>query len=163
MISNIKNKISNIPIKYLIFSLSVLFLIFNFLYFYHDYLAHYPRIYSGEWQYGYEKSINYASSVYDNYDQINVTTELGRPYIYYLFYSKTLPGEFRKTAKVEREVFGFVNVKGYGKYRFSKDLKDVSNKKVLYINSAQNTPKKAEILKTFYLLNGEPTLTAYIL
>ncbi|MEK7502055.1 MAG: phospholipid carrier-dependent glycosyltransferase [Patescibacteria group bacterium] len=141
--------------------ISYVLLLINFLYFYHDYLVHYKRIYSGEWQYGYKESINYVSSVYGNYDQINITTELGRPYIYYLFYTKTPPGEFKKTAKVEREVFGFVNVKGYGKYRFLKDLKDVSNKKVLYVNSAQNTPNNAKILKTFYLLNGEPTLVAY--
>ncbi len=143
--------------------ISYVLLLINFLYFYHDYLVHYKRIYSGEWQYGYKESINYVSSVYGNYDQINITTELGRPYIYYLFYTKTPPGEFKKTAKVEREVFGFVNVKGYGKYRFLKDLKDVSNKKVLYVNSAQNTPNNAKILKTFYLLNGDPVLKAYTL
>ncbi len=163
MISKIKYQVLKIQIKYLIFSLSILFLIFNFLYFYHDYLVHYKRIYSGEWQYGYKESINYASSVYGNYDQINITTELGRPYIYYLFYTKTPPGEFRKTAKVEREVFGFVNVKGYGKYRFLKDLKDVSNKKVLYVNSASNTPASAKILKIFNLLNGKSTIIIYTL
>ena len=147
--------------RYFILTSLYLLLFLNFIYFFHDYIFHYPRIYSGEWQYGYKESIKYASSVYSQYDLIEVTTELGRPYIYYLFYTKKTPGEFRKTADVEREVFGFVNVKGYGKYRFLKDLKVTSNKKVLYVNSAQNIPKNAKILKTFYLLNGDPILVAY--
>lgn len=149
--------------KYFTLTILCLLLSLNFLYFYHDYLIHYPRIYSGEWQYGYRESIKYISSVYDKYDLIEVSTDLGRPYIYYLFYTKKDPGKFRRTADVGREVFGFVNVKGYGKYRFLKDLKVVPNKKVLYVNSAINTPKKAKILETFYLLNGEPNLTAYTL
>ena len=163
IISKIKYQILKIQIKYLIFSLSILFLIFNFLYFYHDYLVHYPRIYSGEWQYGYKESIKYVSSVYNQYSNIEVTTDLGRPYIYYLFYTKKDPRGFRKTVEVTREIFGFVNVKGYDKYLFMKDLKIAPNKKVLYVNSAINTPKKAKILKTFYLLNGDPVLKAYAL
>ncbi len=163
MISNIKYQISKIQIKYLIFFLSFLFLLFNFLYYYHDYLVHYPRIYSGEWQYGYRESIKYVSNVYNQYDLIEVTTDLGRPYIYYLFYTKKDPKEFRKTADVKREVFGFVNVKGYDKYRFLKDLKVVPNKKILYVNSASNTPASAKILKIFNLLNGKSTIIIYTL
>jgi len=149
--------------RYFILTVFYLLLFLNFLYFYHDYLVHYPRIYSGEWQYGYKESIKYVSDISDRYDIVEVTTDLGRPYIYYLFYTKKDPREFRKTADVEREVFGFVNVKGYGKYRFSKDLKVAPNKKVLYVNSAQNTPKNTKILKTFHLLNGAPNITIYTL
>jgi len=149
--------------KHFILTVFYLLLFLNFLYFYHDYLVHYPRIYSGEWQYGYKESIKYISDVSNQYDIIKVTTDLGRPYIYYLFYTKKPPGEFRKTADVQREAFGFVNVKGYDKYRFLKDLKVVQNKKVLYVNSASNTPASAKILKTFNLLNGEATITAYTL
>lgn len=162
-ISNIKHKILNIQIKYLIFSLTFLFLIFNFLYFYRNYFNHYPYEYSGEWQYGYKESIEYVKSIEKNYDYVQITNALGRPYIYYLFYAKTNPEFFRQTARVERDSFGFVTVKGFGKYVFPKnyDYSLSKNNKVLYINTPYNLPKNIKIQKTFYLLNGEPVLVAY--
>jgi 4-amino-4-deoxy-L-arabinose transferase-like glycosyltransferase len=142
------------------FLLILLFL--NVLYFLHGYWAHYQREFSGEWQYGYKESIAYVSSVEGEYDQINVTEELGRPYIYYLFYRKTDPREFRRSAQINREALGFVNVKGYGKYRFAKDLLGIeSPKNSLFIDIPGKVPKNAEILKEFNLLNGNTALVAY--
>ena len=63
-------------------------LLINFTYFYHDYLSHYKYDYSGEWQYGYKESLDYVKSVESNYDYIQMTNALGRPYIYYLFILK---------------------------------------------------------------------------
>ena len=126
---------------------------------------HYPREYSGEWQYGYKESIAFVKEQEQNFDEIKITTELGRPYIYYLFYTKTDPEKFRKTAKIEREVFGFVNVEKVGKYSFAKDVNSITgkNKKILYVDIKNKLPDNAIILKTFYLLNGEPVLVAYTL
>ena len=142
----------------LLFILSV-----NFVYFYHNYFYHYPLEFSGEWQYGYKQSIDYVKSVENNYDYIQVTNALGRPYIYYLFYTKTDPELFRQTVNVQRDTFGFVTVYGFGKYLFPKDYNYSlsKNKKILYINTPYNLPKNIKILKTFYLLNGQPALVAY--
>ena len=148
--------------KIIVFGLFAL-LFLNFVYFYHNYFNHYPYEYSGEWQYGYKESINYVKSVEKNYDYVQVTNALGRPYIYYLFYTKTDPDIFRKTSTVERDAFGFVTVKSFGKYVFPNnyDYSLSKNKKVLYINTPYNLPKNINVLKTFYLLNGEPILVAY--
>lgn len=158
--------IKNMDLKqYFRFSISAfifIILLINFLYFYHDYNAHYAREFSREWQYGYEDSIRYVSKAYGNYNLIEVTSELGRPYIYYLFFTKTNPNNFRKTAKIHHDAFGFVNVLGYDKFRFMNNL-DNKKGRILYINSSHNIPKKARVLKTFYLLNGESILTAYIM
>ncbi len=142
----------------LLFILSV-----NFVYFYHNYFYHYPLEFSGEWQYGYKQSIDYVKSVKNNYDYIQVANALGRPYIYYLFYTKTDPELFRQTINVQRDAFGFVTVCGFGKYLFPKDYNYSlsKNKKILYINTPYNLPKNIKILKTFYLLNGQPVLVAY--
>jgi len=163
MILNIKYQIAKIQIKYLIFSLCILFLIFNFLYFIHNYFSHYPSQFSGEWQYGYKQSIEYAKSVEDKYDYIQVSNVLGRPYIYYLFYNKTAPEYFRNTAIVKRDIFGFVDVEGFGKYIFPQNFNYLlnSNKKVLYINSSNSVPNNAKVMKRFYLLNEKEVLTAY--
>ncbi len=140
-------------------------LFLNFAYFYHSYFYNYPSTYSGEWQYGYKQSIAYVKSVEANYDYIQVTGALGRPYIYYLFYTKTRPFDYRKTAVIKRDAFGFVTVLGFGKYLFPTDYNyNLSKtKKVLYINTPYSLPKNIKKLKTFYLLNGQPALVAYTL
>lgn len=149
---------------FLPFALLILFTI-NFSYFYHTYFSHYAKSFSGEWQYGYKEAINYVSQNLDNYEQIRMTTELGRPYAYYLFYLKFSPDKFRSNSTIERDVFGFVNVKKFDKFLFEKDLnkEEAGNRKILYINDNYNVPKSAHILKTFNLLNGTGILTAYTL
>jgi len=142
---------------------SSILLLINFLYFFHGYLVHYPRIYSGEWQYGYRESIDFVKEKQNQYEKIEVTTALGRPYVYYLFYTKKDPHEFRKQAIVEREVFGFVNVRGFDKFRFMKKLEEEGGRNILYINTPSEVPKNARILRTFYLLNGNLSLVAYSL
>lgn len=143
----------------------ILLLFFNFLYYLHGYYVHYPRIFSGEWQYGYKDSIAYVQSEQSKYQRINITSELGRPYIYYLFFSKTNPEEFRAHSTVTRDVFGFVSVINFDKYYFDKDPNSLKNLpgKTLFINTPKNVPGNAKVLKTFYLLNGEPVLIAYTL
>ena len=144
----------------------LLLLSLNFFYFYHDYFSNYKYDYSGEWQYGYKQSITYVKSVENNYDYIQVSDALGRPYIYYLFYNKTDPQVYRKTANITRDVFGFVSVNSFGKYVFPKNFNyDLTSngKKVLYINTPENLPIKAKVLKEFYWLNGTKKLVAYTL
>lgn len=150
-------------IKYLIFALTILFLIFNFSYYLHGYYSHYAREYSGEWQYGYKEAIAFTKNEEENFDEIIFTTHLGRPYIYYLFYTKTESEVFRKDSNVERDAFGFVNVKRVGKNFYEKDLNTEENKdkKILYVDVPVNVPENANVVKTFYLLNGKPSLVAF--
>jgi 4-amino-4-deoxy-L-arabinose transferase-like glycosyltransferase len=146
-----------------IISLLLVFLFFNFLYFYHGYFANYKYDYSGEWQYGYKQSIDYVKLVEKNYDYIQITNALGRPYIYYLFYTKTLPQDYRLSANIQRDAFGFVTVNSFGKFIFPQgyNYNLAKTKKVLYINTPYNLPKNIKLLKTFYLLDGQPILVAY--
>jgi hypothetical protein len=141
----------------------LLLLTLNFVYFAHDYITHYPYEYSGDWQYGYKQSVDYAKSVEKNYDSVEITTALGRPYIYYLFYTKTNPVTFRQTANISRDVFGFVTVNGFEKYHFESEFNYDLNKgkKVLYINIPKAVPVNAKILQKFNLLDGEGQLVAY--
>jgi hypothetical protein len=159
----LKIKIRNINLKAAYASplIAFAFLFINVLYFLHNYYVHYPKTWSGEWQYGYREAINYVKSVEESYDKIIITTALGRPYTYFLFYNKTNPELFRKTSVVERDPFGFVTVNSFGKYHFSGqfDQFEQDGDKNLYINIA--APESADVKKTFYLLNGNPVLFAY--
>ena len=149
--------------KLLIVILNFALLTLNFIYYLHGYYVHYPIEYSGEWQYGYREAIEYAESVKNDYNKIVFTKALGRPYIYLLFYGKYKPEFFRKSAKIEREVLGFVHVNSFGKYIFTKDPNGVSQSKgkTLYINTPKNVSESTAILKKINLLDGNPSLVAY--
>ena len=141
-----------------------LLLFANFFYFFRNYIVHYPYEFSGEWQYGYKDSIRYVKSVEKSFDNIYITSDMGRPYIYYLFYTKTDPRIFRRDSIVRRDAFGFVNVGRFGKYNFLNDTIRIDNRKGsknLFIQAPGNVPEKANRLKTFNILNGGIALIAY--
>lgn len=137
------------------------FLVFNFVYFQHGYWRHYPYEFSGEWQYGYKEAIEFVKEVEKDYDQIFFTRELGRPYIYFLFYLQEDPQKFRQEAKVEREVYGYVKVKSYGKYHFFEKPELGPQEKILSIEKAREDLKDLAPIKTFYLLNNKEILKAF--
>jgi hypothetical protein len=157
------DKISKYKKQIVTFAFLLLFA--NFVYFTHTYFVHYPVDYSGEWQYGYKESIAYVDKNINKYKNVYITQELGRPYIYYLFYNKVDPKIFRKDAVVARDAFGFVNVEKLGKLNFvsAPNASGLRKNNSLYITDKYNVPKDAKILKTFYLLNGQPILIAYTL
>lgn len=158
-------QISNIQIKNIVFTTLFFLLFINILYYLHGYYSHYAKQFSGEWQYGYKESINYVKSVARDYKQVIVALDMGRPYIYYLFYTKTDPRQFRKTAKVRKEALGFVHVDGFDKYIFARNftLYHKFNQGTLYINTPRKVHPKGSILKEFRMLNGDTVLTAYVL
>lgn len=130
-------------------------------YYLHGYYTHYPLEFSGEWQYGYKESISYVKSVEKNYSDIYITQELGRPYVYYLFYLNIQPSEFRNDSIVTRDVFGFVSVNKVGKYHFLKSFDKIPKKVNQLFITAGNAPQGSKILKEFRLLNNRTILTAY--
>ena len=142
---------------------ALLLLFFNVLYYFHGYHIHYPRLYSGEWQYGYKDSIEYVATVEDKYDAVYITDVLGRPYAYYAFYTQEDPRKFRESAQVKRDVFGFVSVESFSKYHFAKDIHEIKPDagNILYINTPGKVPGDANILETFTLRDGNPVLVAY--
>ena len=131
------------------------------VYYLHGYYVHYPVEYSGEWQYGYEEAIGFLKNN-PSYKHVVMTTALGRPYIYVLFYTQTDPRLFQQTAVVEREVLGFVHVRSFGTYTFADAPAEVHpSGKTVYIDIPQYVPEKAIVLRIFTLLNGHPVLVAY--
>lgn len=151
-------------LKILIFVTTSLLILGNFIYYYHGYYVHYPREFSAEWQYGYKDAIDYIKSVENNYNKIYFTDKLGRPYIYFLFYTRYDPSKFRKEAVIEREAYGFVHVLSFGKYYFVEAFRNVKlphEAGSLYIDFPDSLSKEVNVKKTFYLLNNTPVLSAY--
>lgn len=139
----------------------VLVVLGNFGYFWHTYTTHYPKEYSGEWQYGYREAIQYAESVKDNYDVIILTESIGRPYIYALFYGKYDLSFFQQTKNASFDAQGLYNVYGFGKYRFVRRVSETQQGRVLYILPIHEVPTGAQILKNIPLLNGTIALVVF--
>ena len=158
----LKRKIKNV-ILFKVVILSILVILFcNVFYYLYGYYVHYSRDYSSQWQYGYKQALKYTEENKKDYDEIYFTDKLGRPYIYYLFYTSTLPEEFRKDSDIARDSFGFVNVKRVGKYNFTDNLDiEAKGKSTLYVNDPLNVPDEATILKTINYLDGSPSLIIY--
>jgi len=139
-------------------------LLVNFFYYLHNYYAHYPTEFSGEWQYGYKETVDTVEELEDNYDRVIMTKNLGRPYIYFLFYKKYFPQQFwQYENQIVKEPMGFVEVQGFDKYEFREfnEDKDSHLKKALFITSSISVPERANILKTVRLLNGRPILAIF--
>lgn len=148
--------------KKLFLAVTGILLAINASYFLHGLFTHYPREYSQEWQYQYKDSVSYVSQNKDKYDLISITSETGRPYIYYLFFTKYDPPEFRKRAKVTKDAYGFVTVESFDKYYFSSNVRGVKkNGKILYIDIPSKVPKGAHVEQKFNLLKGSTGLVAY--
>jgi hypothetical protein len=146
-----------------IFLIIVIFLFgISTLYFYHGLMNHYSREYSSEWQYPYKEAVSFAEMNKDKYKKIVVTSELGRPYIYFLLYGKYSPADFRNSSEIEREVLGFVHVNGFGKYDFVRDIDgETLQEGVMYIDVPGEVSGNSKILKEFKLINGGSGLVAY--
>lgn len=133
----------------------------NFGYFWHTYMIHYPKEFSGEWQYGYREAIRFAESVKGSYDTIVLTDSIGRPYMYTLFYGAYDLPYFLNTKDASFDAAGFYNVYGFGKYRFVKGPVKIYPGRVLYVLSANDVPAGAHVVKTVPLLNGNPMLVLF--
>ena len=122
----------------------------------HNYFAHFPIQYSGDWQYGYKQAVTYAKSQENKYDIIAFTENYGRPYIYVLFYGNISPQVYWETKTETRDPFGFYNVLSIGKYQFRSNLIEPSDagKRVLYVGAPDQIPGNLKVLKTIDFLNN---------
>jgi len=141
---------------------ALLIMLFLFVgYYLHGYYTYYPTEFSAEWQYGYQNAIKFVKAHQQEYDAVDISG-MDRAYIYTLFYLQYPPQEFRQTAQVSTDVFGFVHVYGFGKYHFVDSPPAFPSKeKTLYISGVSQVPKKAHVLETFRVLDGTPELVAF--
>lgn len=146
--------------KYSMYAVLCLSILVTCIYFVHNYFNHYPAAYASEWQYGYKEAVEYSETNKNKYKNIYMTKDLGRPYVYVLFFGRYSPDALKNNAEVEREALGFVHVNTLGNYKFSSDLPEPSSGN-LYINTPEKTPNDVKILKRFYMPDGKVSLNAY--
>ena len=154
----------NHKFKYLhrgfIYTISALYLL-SLLYYLYNYYVHYPRLYSGEWQYGYKQALAYTNSNGSTYEKIYVSEVIGRAYMYTLFYTKYDPLKFQRNNSSYFDSAGFYHVDGFGRYIFTDTLPITLDKSSLYIFPSNQVPQNATIKQIIPLLNGDPVLTIF--
>jgi len=163
MVSSIKYQVFSIKKKKVNhFALIIIFIyMLSISYYLHNYYQHYPKEYSGEWQYGYKQALEYIRSIEQNYDAIYMTESIGRPYMYALFYKKTDPNEFFRIKNASFDSAGFYHVYGFGIYHFVSDMPSDCTGRCLYIAPAGAEMKNKSLLHTVRLLNGNSVLDIY--
>lgn len=148
----------------------LILLIINFLYFTNVLFGDYATKHAAEWQYGYKEVAIFADSEKNQFKKVYVDEEIGRPYIYNVFFNKLNPEEFRKKAIKEKDDFGFVNIKSIGNIFYIRDFSSIYNKEPnnLFIKSFNNPdsvnshiPENANIIRVFKLPNGNINFVAY--
>lgn len=140
-------------------TISVSFLLAaGFVYYLNMYYIHWPINYSGQWQYGYKQAVQAVNSQKFAANVV-VTKSLGRPYIYFLLYSKYDPKKFWSTGQVVRDKFFFLDVNGFDKYYFVDDVNVVKvSGETVYVSSPGSAPKGSQVIETVSDLDGSPTL-----
>jgi 4-amino-4-deoxy-L-arabinose transferase-like glycosyltransferase len=147
--------------KNLIYAVILGIYILNVSYYLYNYHVHYPREFSGEWQYGYKQGIEYAQGVDSQYDHIYVSESIGRAYMYTLFYTQYDPQKFLNTKKSYFDADGFYHVDGFGKWIFIKTMpQKVLPNNLIIGNTNWNSPND-KVLHTVKLLNGDPVLNIF--
>jgi len=130
----------------------LLFELSRYLYVYHH---DYPRLHSFHWQTGYEEMIEFVATKKDDYDTIYITRELGRPSIYYWFYTKTNPKEVQalnnQVLKDQGEYLQFENI------IFGQP--DPQKPALVVVSESENSP--GQLLKEIKNLNNQTIFKIY--
>lgn len=150
--------ITLIKFKRIFLLLSALIIFISFIYYLHSYYVHYPLNYSSDWQYGYKEAIETLKPLYPEADHVYADINLGRPYIYFLFYLKIDPNLYHNTAQVKKDKFYFLDVQGFDKIKFIESIdSQVLRGKVVYISTSE-PPLYLETIKQIHDLGGKNVL-----
>lgn len=144
--------------KFLLFAFCFMLIssIGNFLFIYYRY---YPYEQAGEWLTSYPRLVRYIQSIKKDRQLVYVTPDLGRPYIYFLFYGRYDPLRYINDAKNGGRVgdaFGFFDVRQFGDFRFFiPELNSVPSN-TLVVTRADAPPDGFVLLSEITESNGYP-------
>ena len=153
ILATIKTIFSWPATKKIIFIPYLAFILFNMIYYFHQYYVHLPIETSQYWQYGYQEAVGEVEKIYDRYDRIIVSTNLEQPNMFFLFYLKYDPKKYLKEGGTASDGFAEHRNK-FAKFEFRPfDLKkEKMDSKTLFVGTPDELPGSA--MKTIYYLDG---------
>lgn len=124
-----------------------------------SYYRDYPKNYSNQWQYGYKQMVDVVAQRQDQYQQIFITRELGRPSIYYWFYSQTDPRLVQtlnyRITKDQGEYLEF------GKIKFGPPPGEIPGNSLVVLGPSDALPDQAKLIEEIYDLSGKLAFRIY--
>ncbi len=153
--------------QFSVWSLVIFVFMFQFSLYLFNYYFIYPFAYSREWQYGYKQVYDFIEPRITDYDRIVVTRHYGEPHIFALFYLQYPPDSFQTDPNLKRyQSHDWVWVESFGKFLFpdlgdeGTKYQDIINKypneDILVVGKPGDFPTDANIVETFYFLDGKP-------
>lgn len=137
----------------MILLLPLLFLIFNVIYYLHQYFVHTNTEVQKDWQYGYKEAIQYTSNTDHN---IIFTNNFEQPYIFYLFYTQYDPNKYIQEGglrQITKNCYAISN-SYFGECRNQLKTGD------LFVTLGEEAFKGKKV-KQFNYADGNPATTIY--
>lgn len=156
------NLARNRKLKLIIFSVSAIFLLQNFLYFFHNYFKHGKADEPWHRSAAVKELIFALADIEKQGKRIFITTQGNNNLIHYLFYNKFDPATFQKLGSPsEKNGLEFQNlVYTYSSCPLEGDptKNDLVKEDVVYVNQSicKKVPKNTKTLKTIYHPDGTP-------
>lgn len=133
----------------------------NLFYFLHNYFNHYATDSAVEWVYGRKEAALYAQSVKSDYEKIIVSTRLGFPHVFFLYYLRYNPEKYLSEGGTVSGGWGEQR-NSFDKYEFREfRTEDETNHDYLLVGVPEEFPKEAQPLKTIYYPNAEPAIKIF--
>ncbi len=152
------NSLKNKLITAIIYFVTTGLFLVNFIFYLHQYHIHQPIEYSRYWQYGYKELFKELEKLENKYEKVRISIEAEQPYMFFLFYKKYNPAKYLEQGGTISG--GFWEEHKIGKYEFVRFdwEKEDKRDKIWWVVTDKELPGDAKIIKTIYLLNGEPIL-----
>jgi 4-amino-4-deoxy-L-arabinose transferase-like glycosyltransferase len=159
-VSKVTHKIAKIPIKYLVFTLSFLFLIFNFLYYINQYFVQQNYFHAQDWQYGYEEAVKEANKIRNDYKKVIVSDKqpMDKSYMFFLYYLDYPPHVYQKIGKNSAGSFDSTHHFENYEFRPFEWEKEKTTQDVLFIGSPKDFPTEIVSDKTIFNPDGTPAI-----
>ncbi len=137
----------------------VLFMLWDFSRYLHEYYLHMAKTYDYSSQYGVKELVSFVKQNEGKYQNVVVTNRYDQPYILFLFYSKYPPAKFQKEHTLTpRDIFGFSTVEHFDKYYFQEvspwDQTRTKYPNGLIAGSSNEMPDGTNTIKTIYFPSG---------
>jgi len=157
LLEYLKNK--NLLVKNSLLFVICSLLFINFIYYFHQYYVHMPLDWSHDWQYGRKEMVLAAENLKDRYNEIIVSTELEKSYMFFLYYLKYNPQKYLSEGGTVSGGFAETGNQ-IDKYRFRPINweKERKEKDVLFIGSPKDFPERISAVKTIHYLNGKEAI-----
>lgn len=148
--------ISKTKIKYVIFTLYVLFFIFNISYYLDQYFIQQNYFNAPDWQYGYQETAANVKKIESKYKKIVVSNKppLDQSYMFFLFYLKYPPKKYQE--ETVGASGGFKENHHFEKYEFRPINWDSEKKdgQALFVGIPGDFPNDTPLLYNTYYPNG---------